>query len=242
MNVEEVKCISYPIFNKDILHIIDEHGLWKIFNYLIENNNSNYAPYHGIRHTLHVAEAAHNIYWKKLHNECDLCDCDDCQWEDFYSTGEELVIAALFHDFEHSQGRFQDKKNVDLAINHMRTYFLSHTSSSDKRIKRIEDIIRATEYPYSEEYNINSLSEIIRDADLSQSASDDFLFFVMGLMQEINSSMRDEDDECSFLTIVEGAVKFNKENKFFLPETEELFGEKRKQNIQMLENILKYGH
>ena len=49
MNVEEVKCISYPIFNKDILHIIDEHGLWKIFNYLIENNNSNYAPYHGLR-------------------------------------------------------------------------------------------------------------------------------------------------------------------------------------------------
>ena len=98
MNVEEVKCISYPIFNKDILHIIDEHGLWKIFSYLIENNNSNFLPYHNIRHTLHVAQAAHNIYWKKLHNECDLCDCDDCQWEDFYSTGEELVIAALFHE------------------------------------------------------------------------------------------------------------------------------------------------
>ena len=161
MDFTELKEISRPIFHKDILHIIDEFGLWKIFNYILENNNSNFLPYHNIRHTLHVAQSAHDIYWKILHKECDLCNCDDCAWEDFYSTSEELIIAALFHDFNHSGGKLKDKENVDIAINKMREFFLAHTTSSDARIKRIEDIIRATEYPYSEKNNINTLSDIV---------------------------------------------------------------------------------
>lgn len=242
MDFSDLKEMTYPIFNDDILHIIDDYNLWKIFNYIVENNNSNFLPYHNIRHILHVTKAAHDIYWKRLHNECDLCDCDDCAWENFYSTSEELVTASLFHDFNHSGGKLKDKENVDIAINKMREFFLMHTSSSDARIKRIEDIIRATEYPYSEKNNINILSEIIRDADLSQSASDDFLFYVIGLMQETNTSLNDEDIIYSFKEIVFNTIAFNKNNKFFLEESEELFGEKRRKNIQMLENILKYGY
>ena len=242
MDFSDLKEMTYPIFNDDILHIIDDYNLWKIFNYIVENNNSNFLPYHNIRHILHVTKASHDIYWKRLHNECDLCNCDDCAWEGFYSTSEELVIASLFHDFNHSGGKLKDKENVDIAINKMKEFFLMHTSSSDARIKRIEDIIRATEYPYSEKNNINILSEIIRDADLSQSASDDFLFYVIGLMQETNTSLNDEDIIYSFKEIVFNTIAFNKNNKFFLEESEELFGEKRRKNIQMLENILKYGY
>ena len=241
MNLENVRGVKVPVFNTDILNIIHEYNLWKIFYFIVENNPSNFAPYHGIRHTLHVMKAAHDIYWNRLHNECDLCDCDDCAWYDFYSTSEDLVIAALFHDFNHSQGVYTDKGNVDDAIKGAVDFMTYRTPYSLQKIERIASIIRATEYPYSEANNINILSEIIRDADLSQSASDDFLFYVMGLMQENNDSRDGYEDIHSFKTIIENTIKFNKANKFFLPETEEIYGEQRKRNIQMLENLLEYG-
>ena len=239
IDFSEAKGIEHPLFNIDVLNIIEDYNLWKMFFFVVENNSSNYAPYHGIRHTLHVVKAAHDIYWEKLNKECDLCDCDECAWDDFYATSEELVIAALFHDFNHSQGKLKDKQNVDNAIDSTENYLSYSSNFSYAKIKRITEIIRATEYPYSEENNINVLSEIIRDADLSQSASDDFLFYVMGLMEETNSSMSEEDEECSFKVIIENTIEFNKLHKFYLLESEKLFGEKRSKNIKMLEGILK---
>jgi hypothetical protein len=77
-----------------------------------------------------------------------------------------LLIAALFHDFDHLGNRSLDQLNIDRAIAELRV----HVSKEDlPHLTTIEALIQATHYPYlipSESLELSA--RIIRDADAGQ--------------------------------------------------------------------------
>lgn len=75
-----------------------------------------------------------------------------------------LLIAALFHDFNHSGKLEDDRKQITRAIKALRKHILD---SDRPYLRDIEEVMWATLFPYGEE--VVSLSGcIIRDADMTQ--------------------------------------------------------------------------
>lgn len=113
-------------------------------------------PYHNFRHMFHVL-------W--------LC-YDACLFYQEQLTPRQkrnLLVAALFHDFNHSGMAGDDDLNIERAIR----AFERHLVTEDvEATPDIVELIKATQYPYTVPTNQLSLSgKIIRDADISQALS-----------------------------------------------------------------------
>jgi len=110
-------------------------------------------PYHNFRHVMHV-----------------LCMCyRACRFYKLLLTPREmrnLLIAALFHDFNHHGTKGDDSVNIRAAINTLRNHVLEEDV---QWLSDIETLIRHTEFPHIGETKKLRLSgQILRDADLSQ--------------------------------------------------------------------------
>ena len=113
-------------------------------------------PYHNFRHMCHVLYLCH----------------DACIFYGDKLTPREmrnLLIAALFHDFDHSGATGDDSLNIARACDGL----LWHLAPEDmEEFQNIVEIIRGTEFPYKVTSEMLTLSgQIIRDADLSQNFS-----------------------------------------------------------------------
>lgn len=124
------------------------------FYFVRDKNTSNNLPYHNWYHALCMVEKCvegadyHNLPYRSIRH---------------------LIMAALFHDYEHSGGKEIDSINIDRAVRGWKTYayaMLREMPSID--IQEVEHIIEVTEYPYVRE-PICIEQKIIRDADLMQS-------------------------------------------------------------------------
>jgi len=132
----------------------------------------------------------------------------------------ELLIAAIFHDFNHTGGRLKnDSENVDRAIEAFEK-FTSENNSSNIRIK---NIIRATEFPFKND-ELDILQKIIRDADVMQWLEPNYIQHVLiGLNGEFHnsSSVTIEliQNSLDFMKSVEIFTKYAKDQmKQHLPE------------------------
>jgi len=176
---------------KTILQIISEEGdiLPRAFRFIVENNSSNAAPYHSLHHmlrvTYHCNEGCifHNITGRRRVN---------------------LLTAAMFHDFNHSQGKEKDDYNILKALDGLNDFYLSNPlNRTNTDLITMLNIIRATQYPYvipTEELTLEQA--IIRDADLMPSLEVDWInTMIVGLKEEMNVD--------SFLDMVEGQNKFH---------------------------------
>ena len=131
-------------------------------------------PYHNFRHLFHVL-------W--------LC----FSAAQFYATSlskhdiRELLIAAMFHDFDYTGMMGNDDVNITLALRGLKKHLLVEDGDS---YPNIEKLIRATQYPYVipvEELDLRG--KIIRDADLSQALSPAWIQQVIfGLSEEWNKA------------------------------------------------------
>lgn len=131
--------------------LIDKYGLNYYFTLFMKNNSSINAPYHNLYHSLCVMYNAFEISQSYL-----------------IFTEEEkrgLLIACLFHDFGHSQGRLTDEYNIRIAID----YFSSISLESQETNSLIIGLIKATQHPSVFEVDdLSQLQKIISDADLMQ--------------------------------------------------------------------------
>lgn len=113
-------------------------------------------PYHNFRHIFHVmwlCYAACLFYRRELSPR----------------EMRNLLIAAIFHDFNHSGRTGDDFFNIEVAVLALRTYALEEDCSY---LGEIEALIRPTEYPYKIDVSTLSLAgQILRDADSSQALS-----------------------------------------------------------------------
>ena len=152
-------------------NIIEDYNLEDYFSKLLVWNTANKAPYHNLYHTLCVMKNCLKIV----------------EYENIDTNIRNLLVASLFHDFNHSQGSAPDSWNVKKAIE----TFLEFSKETHVNNQKIVDIIKATEYPYV----ITDLSieqKIIRDADLLQIFEDNyFKQNIVSLGAEMNKGLKE---------------------------------------------------
>lgn len=110
-------------------------------------------PYHNFRHLFHMLWLAYNA----------------CKFYAHILTKRQmrnLLIASLFHDFDHSGKAGNDDLNIEIAIRGLQ----KHIAPEDAiYFDDICKIIRPTQYPYVVSADTLDLSaQIMRDADVSQ--------------------------------------------------------------------------
>ncbi len=130
-----------------------EGNLIHYFRVVFNHAQNLLRPYHNFRHMLHVT-------WQ-CYNACRFHSSDLSPRH-----MRMILIAALFHDFDHSGMTGHDDLNIARAMRGLEKYILAE----DWAIKGdIIHLIRVTEFPYkipSSDLDLPGL--IIRDADMTQ--------------------------------------------------------------------------
>jgi hypothetical protein len=172
-----------------VLKIATKFKLDNYLKYFIENNSANNAPYHNLYHTFCVIENSYKIGVDEGLSYAEL---------------RLLLLAAMFHDFNHSQGKNTDKYNVQLA----RRKFMEISKESTEDNIEIIELILATEYPYViPDEDLSPLQKIIRDADMMQA-------FEKNYMQQVVFGLLMEELNMSLDKALEAQLKFFKSLKF----------------------------
>lgn len=113
-------------------------------------------PYHNFRHICHVLFLCHQA-------------CVHYSDELTLRKRRILLIAAIFHDFDHTGVAGPDRVNIEAALLALKRHILPEDA---EHYGEIERLIQATEYPYSiETKNLSLSGKIIRDADMGQAFS-----------------------------------------------------------------------
>ncbi len=110
-------------------------------------------PYHNARHLLHVLWLCHEAckYYREQFTPRKM---------------RNLLIAALFHDFDHSGKAGQDIVNIEQAIKGLDLHILPEDRPF---FDEISGLIGISEYPYRITSGLLNLqAQILRDADLCQ--------------------------------------------------------------------------
>jgi 5'-deoxynucleotidase YfbR-like HD superfamily hydrolase len=112
--------------------------------------------YHNLGHTLHVARVCYEglEFYNNTNKKVDAAGARN------------LLIAALFHDYDHTGMSGPDSANIERAISGLNKHILDRDRPA---FTEISGIIRATQFPYSALPENSSLAHrLIRDADLTQ--------------------------------------------------------------------------
>jgi len=111
--------------------------------------------YHNFRHTCHILWLCHSAcYFYRLEERMSKRDMRN------------LLIAAIFHDFNHTGVVGPDEKNISLALEALRKFILPE---DEEYLEEITRILKGTEYPYKvPTEKMDLLVQIIREADTSQ--------------------------------------------------------------------------
>ena len=141
-----------------------------ILPYIDKNNNGKDNPYHNNFHLKRVCQ----------------CVIKGCEYYELdLEKTKLLVISALFHDFNHSGGKFKnDDDNINLAIEG----FIEWSTLSEEKNQYIIDLIKSTRFPYVTKCeNLSQDQMIIRDSDVLQGVfcPDYFDKIVFALADEI---------------------------------------------------------
>lgn len=160
---------------ENTLDIINKHSeLQKGFSWIMKNSTSNNLPYHNFNHLLTVVRYTHGA----------------CQFYELTEKEEkEMLLAALFHDVNHSGGKQNDEWNVRRAEETVTKFIEEFCSDIDS--DEVCRIIKATQYPYIiEPEDMDLKQQIIRDADLLQALEPNWIQqIIMGLSEEMNIPM-----------------------------------------------------
>jgi len=156
-----------------VSYIFRSNGVEDYLDYFNAHNPSSDIPYHNKYHTYCMAL---NVYEASLYYNLSI------------EARRALLVAALFHDYDHSGGRKTDDINVAIAANNLvdahkqlveiyRTQPVSDVGDHFAHLtpKELIDAIETlliTKYPYDGP-PVTMLQKIIRDADLMQVYEED---------------------------------------------------------------------
>lgn len=150
--------------------------LGSAFKYLFTTNQSNSGPYHNLFHACTVTCAAYEMGIDENLQEIDL---------------NELLVAAIMHDYGHSLGKQKDDRyNIIAAKNGILMWADQNKELIEKsniNIQNVLSIVDATQYPYVlAEEDLTIKQKIIRDADMCQIMQSNWLQQnILGLSEEI---------------------------------------------------------
>lgn len=180
--------------------IIKYDFLGKAFKFIVDNNKSNTAPYHNLNHLLVYTKAVEDIVEYEYEGEIQI------------KTRNSMLIAAIFHDFNHSAGRETDDKNIEDAKEGVRKFLEQEKINVD--IEFIDSLLDATQYPYViPEKELSEYQKIMRDADLFQLFQPNWVHqCIFGLSQESSKTIREfVDIQLKFLSSAKFHTLYGKE-------------------------------
>lgn len=193
--------------------------LRKAFKFVIKNNKSNSAPYHNLNHLMTVTLSVYRLMvYEELERD---------------SMMKEMLLAAMFHDFNHSAGKLTDDLNVVESKKAIREFIEQEGLKVD--IQFIDSILDATQYPYIvEESELNIYQKIIRDADLMQLFESNWIHQCMyGLAQEMNKDFEE------FIQIQKKFLSNSKFNTDMGKQLHSMYWERLVAETELIEKILK---
>lgn len=162
----------------EAIEVIDKYDyLQKAFKYILLNSKSNYNPYHNLNHLMTVLKYCHQgAIAEGLNDDKEV---------------RELLVAAIFHDANHSGGKKTDDLNIKDSKKIIKEFIESEGIDVD--LESINSILDATEYPYKiEAKDLNISQKIIRDSDLMQVYEYNWIQQnIGGLSQELNMNFID---------------------------------------------------
>lgn len=129
-----------------------KNGLNHALAYVQIENPSNKVPYHNLDHCLTVVK-----WCGRLAGMCSLTPEEE----------KALILAAIFHDFDHSAGHEEDSVNINRAVTGLMRFAAIHRVDAELIGAAVENI-QVTQFPFIHEPKTVS-QKIIRDADLLQS-------------------------------------------------------------------------
>ena len=167
--------LNVEIDRKDIIKMVKnidgvyEGDLKKYFRIAMKAPNA-YAPYHNVRHMSHVFWESYDGALYMGLNKREM---------------RNLLIAALFHDYNHTGIKGDDSINIQRSFDALDEYLLEEDKPY---IEEIKSAISATKYPYTDKkFTKNEL--ILRDADQSQTFSPVWIQSILyGLGKELEMS------------------------------------------------------
>ncbi len=190
-----------------------EGNLIYYFQILFNHSRNLQQPYHNFRHMTHVLWLCYSA----------------CGFYRTQFSGREmrdLLIAAMFHDFDHGGMLGNDDLNIERAIRG----FKKHAARHDlHRVEHIAALIRVTEFPHQKPSDeLTLLEQIIRDADLGQTFSPVWIQqVVFGLAAEWGKTPLEVlQRQENFLRSIEFATEWGRE-KFPKAQIEEKIQEAR---------------
>lgn len=201
---------------RDISTILPKYRyLPHAFSYILINNPSNDAPYHNLTHLVNVTQRCYYLSQETTNYGDNI---------------EDLLFAAMFHDTNRTMGAVNnDAINTQRSVEFFHTYI--ETQEINVNWRTVEELIRSTKYPYDDIGELTLKQKILRDSDLLSFIEDDrFIKRIVGLSKEFNLGI---------LNVIEKEIKFIESRTFYLPQTLELFGDKKEQWIDELKRYQK---
>lgn len=138
--------------------ICQRFNLKPFYTFFLDFNPSWNAPYHN-----------------RYHSICMLVNCYEGMWHELSrvqaTEARGLLVAALMHDFDHTQGHQPDEVNIERALKGLETAQRYATAKqlplTSEELAVAIDCIKITKYPYEKD-PVTIPEQIIRDADLMQ--------------------------------------------------------------------------
>lgn len=132
------------------IKILDLQALIK---YFIQNNKSMYLPYHNYSHTLGFLYHALAAGMREFGANKKML--------------QELGVSVIFHDFNHSGGKYEDEVNIKFALEALRNCPKEYFPEGFESFSILEELIKSTQYPYIiNDENLNQQQKIMRDCDI----------------------------------------------------------------------------
>ncbi|MEK7124443.1 MAG: hypothetical protein AAB877_02040 [Patescibacteria group bacterium] len=185
--------------------IRNDEGLYEgdlkfYFKTIFDHAQNHQNGYHNFRHTFHIVWLVYQAcrYYKAVLSPRQM---------------RILLIAAMWHDFDHPGILGNDDLNIERAIRG----FKKHVPMIDLDCtERIFEIIASTEFPYKTDTRTQPLPEqIIRDADMGQS-------FAMAWLQQVVFGLAEEWGR-SPIEILKSQPAFLRSVRFFTDWGKEMF-------------------
>lgn len=127
-------------------------GLLDIWLWVADNNPSGRVNYHNNYHIYFMTWLCDQIFGSQSWDEQAGCDI------------KSLLVACMFHDYDHTGGKKEDSINVNRAIDAFQKAY-RNLKMVDINPELVVSLIRITEYPYTDQ--ARTLEEqCMRDADL----------------------------------------------------------------------------
>ena len=150
-----------------------------------------------------------------------------------------LITAALFHDFNHLGGiEKTDDENIELAVSGMKEYFLNIDKwlfLTVKELEIVENLIRATRYPYIKDNELTLSEKILRDSDVIQGMYCEN--YANGIVRALATEMAINNPSITFAKALDMQMGFYNSLKFETNWAQNLFYKKIDETKKLVEDL-----